>query len=392
MDGFAQLVHMRSHARRAELESWLGATLPFDDEVLTYLLRLSKMVDAKELGTLVADFCPNWPEGLQLALAASLSQATPVRVERNLDTPKLAPRQEPKPVFGRRDLLSPPKPCSWLQDWRDKLVKPQKRHPSEPTTRQDTPAKPQKERIEVEDLQQAIKDIVQQQLAQRPERSPSPKRVAPAPDPEAERMQKCTSAGRRDQSFQEVIQQQLLLQEQLRQVDEGGRFELDSAKAASLSSEPELKEGALSEPLAAPIGEPKFDPEGLGSLSLDGASSSVQEPVKAESPRQVLQERRCRDRPAKTRGSSTDGSGQGRIPKLMDISVSLPDGITVALKLPREATASQLKRRLEAEWGLPARQLCVAYLGLSLKDHWRLTDCGIKAHDRLQASWREHHG
>eukprot|EP00913_Durusdinium_trenchii_P035195 g32926.t1 len=73
MDGLQQLNEMRGSARRAELEGWLGSPLPFDDEILEYLLRFSKLVESEELSLLVADFCPSWPEGMQLALAASLS-------------------------------------------------------------------------------------------------------------------------------------------------------------------------------------------------------------------------------------------------------------------------------------------------------------------------------
>ena len=36
----------------------------FQCQVLEYLLGLSKLVDSEELSLLVADFCPNWPEGM----------------------------------------------------------------------------------------------------------------------------------------------------------------------------------------------------------------------------------------------------------------------------------------------------------------------------------------
>lgn len=402
MEPIQQLSAMRSQAQRAQLESWLGMQLPFDDEVLEYLLQVSKLVESEELSLMVSDFCPHWPEGMQLALAASLSpQALRIR----------------HGVPGSKQILLEPPPgrqerCPSLPGSRTiRGVEPDIRPKIKPML----PEAPRKEMPEVEfitkaepvpvDLQQTIKDIVQEQLAlqQRLQRSISPKAGAangrPAsrcasPDAEAERRQKCTSYRPREQSIQEIINQQLLLQEQLRPLADGGQdrdtgmmvtldlpnsmpsegiefkelmpVDCRPVKDLSCTQETELGRGELARC-------PTEDDSGV--LSRGGSLHLREE--RPAAPRPTRQRKRSRLAP------SHHISGE----RLMDVAVKFPDGRTSWQRSSPEATTLDLKQRLARESGLETEILRLTFLGLRLKDHWRLVDCGIRAHDKLQASY-----
>lgn len=394
MDPIQQLSAMRSQAQRAQLESWLGMQLPFDDEVLEYLLRLSQLVESEELSLLVADFCPHWPEGMQLALAASLSPQA-LRVRHGVPGSKqilLEPpaRQERCEMPGRtiRGVEPGIRP-------KIKLLPeaPRKETPVEVITK----AEP----VPV-DLQQTIKDIVQEQLAlqQRLQRSISPKAGAmtqrpssrcASPDAEAERRQKCTSYRPREQSIQEIINQQLLLQEQLRPLAEGGQdrdagvmVTLDLPKT-SVPSEgiSEFKERM---PDHRPIKDLSCTQETeLGGGELQRCPTEDDSGVLSRAELRG-EERRPAPRPTRHRKRSRPGHhiSTGR---LIDVAVKFPDGRTSWQRSAPEATTLDLKQRLARESGLDTEILRLTFLGLRLKDHWRLVDCGIRAHDKLQASY-----
>jgi len=212
MEPIQQLMHMRSQAQRAQLEGWIGLQLPFDDEVLEYLLRLSKLVEPEELSLLVADFCPQWPEGMQLALAASLSPQA-LRVPWHGGPGSKQILLEPAPCRQERREPERPEP-SLLQ----RAVVNRNATGQMPTEiRKAKPMLPEVSRRDEEfskvtdpiDLQQTIKDIVQEQLAlqQRLQRNISPKASktgqspltgkptsrAASPDPEAEKKTKVHS-------------------------------------------------------------------------------------------------------------------------------------------------------------------------------------------------------
>ncbi|CAE8678105.1 unnamed protein product [Polarella glacialis] len=59
-------------AAKLRLEALLGKKLPFDDQVLEYLLRVAPASDTMELLELVEDFCPKWPKHERASLAAKL--------------------------------------------------------------------------------------------------------------------------------------------------------------------------------------------------------------------------------------------------------------------------------------------------------------------------------
>jgi len=70
----------------------------------------------------------------------------------------------------------------------------------------------------------------------------------------------------------------------------------------------------------------------------------------------------------------------------VDLRVDFDDGETVWIRdISREATAERLKQRLEQS-GVPVQGLTLTFKGLSLKDHWRLADCGIKDCDAVKAT------
>lgn len=86
-----------------------------------------------------------------------------------------------------------------------------------------------------------------------------------------------------------------------------------------------------------------------------------------------------------SRGSGASSSSRHRIStgRFIDVAVTLPNGQTTWQRVRPEATALEVKQRL-AEWGFGTIKL--TFLGLRLKDHWRLVDCGVRSHDKLQAS------
>ncbi|CAE7471625.1 unnamed protein product, partial [Symbiodinium microadriaticum] len=76
----------------------------------------------------------------------------------------------------------------------------------------------------------------------------------------------------------------------------------------------------------------------------------------------------------------------------VDLRVDFDDGETVWIRdISREATAERLKQRLQQS-GVPVQGLTLTFLGLSLKDHWRLADCGIKDCDAVKADMQVKRG
>lgn len=403
MDPIQQLSAMRSQAQRAQLESWLGMQLPFDDEVLEYLLRLSKLVESEELSLLVADFCPHWPEGMQLALAASLSpQALRVRPG----------------VPGSKQILLEPAParqerCELPRYRTIRGVEPDIRPKIKPML----PEAARKEMPEVEfitkaepvavDLQQTIKDIVQEQLAlqQRLQRSISPKAGATqrvssrcaSPDTEAERRQKCTSYRPREQSIQEIINQQLLLQEQLRPLADGGQdrnagvmVTLDLPNSVP-SEASEFKERMPVD--RRPVKDLSCTQEtDLGGGELQRCPTEDDSVVLSRGEELPREERRPAARKTRHRTRPRPSSHHISTGRLIDVAVKFPDGRTSWQRSAPEATTLDLKQCLARESGLDTEILRLTFLGLRLKDHWRLVDCGIRAHDKLQASYVGPHG
>ena len=430
MEPIQQLMHMRSQAQRAQLEGWIGLQLPFDDEVLEYLLRLSKLVEPEELSLLVADFCPQWPEGMQLALVASLSPQA-LRVPWHGGPGSKQILLEPAPC--RQERREPERP-SILQ--RAMVRNATGQMPTD--IRKAKPMLPEVSRRDEEfskvtdpiDLQQTIKDIVQEQLAlqQRLQRNISPKASktgqsgqsplgplptsrAASPDPEAEKRQKCTAYRPREHSIQEIINQQLLLQEQLRPLADGGVFvepgifggkELPKVVTSEVGVEiegreirevREVKDQSYSQDVDTtatggfghwPGSEPWISEDRVSRME----SMKDARLVRDEDQQLGLEEQPAvrTSRTLPSRGSAASSSSRHRISTghFIDVAVSLPNGQTTWQRVRPEATALEVKQRL-AEWGFGG-PMKLTFLGLRLKDHWRLVDCGVRSHDKLQAS------
>ncbi|CAK9018629.1 unnamed protein product [Durusdinium trenchii] len=233
----------------------------------------------------------------------------------------------------------------------------------------------------------------------------SPKAVtsrAASPDAEAEKRQKSTSyRPKAEQSIQEIIREQVLLQEQLRPLAEGGEFEWRNHAPKSCPKDPYYQEdpvsgmdavasagiagGVAGEALSFPLDEQITSlttPIGTTRISteLPGFTHGAAEQSGAGAQKEPRKVRRSR-RPS----SSSSGSNLISTRKRIDVAVKLPDGRTAWQRIHPEATTYQLKQCLDHEWQF-REPLSLSFLGLRLKDHWRLVDCGVRGHDKLQAS------
>eukprot|EP00930_Biecheleria_cincta_P092427 TRINITY_DN8233_c0_g1_i1.p1 TRINITY_DN8233_c0_g1~~TRINITY_DN8233_c0_g1_i1.p1 ORF type:complete len:2246 (+),score=491.91 TRINITY_DN8233_c0_g1_i1:182-6919(+) len=82
---------------KAQLEADLGKKLPFDEQILDYLLKVAPASDNKELLDLVEDFCPKWLKHDRASLAAKLKSES----ERGCaDAPSDPPMPSSSSSFG----------------------------------------------------------------------------------------------------------------------------------------------------------------------------------------------------------------------------------------------------------------------------------------------------